>query len=610
MLGADLPPGEWSAILIGGYWPGRGALEVLAAAAAGRRLSETRFHGYADHLRSISQAELGGQEGVTADAARSLFARGEDRARATAERNATKRQSYESAQHRVTALRDELTQIAADGNAAIRRIQESTSPLAAKVSGIVEIIADTHTLARTKTAESAGNLLADVQHVLDAQGADVSARAFATTHGIEPAPPRPPALDSLTQQVTARLEAPTTASPGGTESDPGAGAGNLTPGGQECAGNSGLPSREPSAVDAAGSMAARVAGPMAALTAGAGLLAAAGLTAGGTLGASATGDTDTPTGRTAPPAAPGSATTAVGAPAASPVAVPGSGTRPVSAGSPAAAPVPAAPMGSRPNAISPVRPGSAGGPHPLSTAGTSGAAGLIRKTASAVPGAAAERALAGTPTPVRTGRLAQVLTTVAGQEPRLRWAVGIRTDGGAVLATDIAGGWIPPGVRIPADVHLLAPGLRTGEPADLLSDCDPVVTYSPGQHLSPPLSAQSATLTMSATARDVAPVHDLGWELARATMWRDGLPRLAHTLARAVTAGTGWLESEADLLREHVDTAAARALAGYPAVVLSNEIGNWQLLATIAALVNGDAMAAAYHFAWFTAGTPASGSTR
>jgi len=87
MLGADLPPGEWSAILIGGYWPGRGALEVLAAAAAGRRLSETRFHGYADHLRSISQAELGGQEGVTADAARSLFARGEDRARATAERN-------------------------------------------------------------------------------------------------------------------------------------------------------------------------------------------------------------------------------------------------------------------------------------------------------------------------------------------------------------------------------------------------------------------------------------------------------------------------------------------------------------------------------------------
>lgn len=597
-------------MLIGGYWPGHGSLEVLAAAAAGRRLSETRFHGYADHLRSISQAHLMGQEGVAADTARSLFARGEDRARATAERNATKRQSYESAQHRVTALRDELTQLAADGNAAIRRIQESTSPLAAKVSGIVEIIADTHTLARTKTAESAGNLLADVQHVLDVQGADVSARAFATTHGIEPAPPRPPALDSLTQQVTARLEAPTTASPGAAESDPGAGAGNLTPGGQECAGNSGLPSREPSAVDAAGSMAARVAGPMAALTAGAGLLAAAGLTAGGTLGASATGDTDTPTGRTAPPAAPGSATTAVGAPAASPVAVPGSGTRPVSAGSPAAAPVPAAPMGSRPNAISPVRPGSAGGPHPLSTAGTSGAAGLIRKTASAVPGAAAERALAGTPTPVRTGRLAQVLTTVAGQEPRLRWAVGIRTDGGAVLATDIAGGWIPPGVRIPADVHLLAPGLRTGEPADLLSDCDPVVTYSPGQHLSPPLSAQSATLTMSATARDVAPVHDLGWELARATMWRDGLPRLAHTLARAVTAGTGWLESEAALLREHVDTAAARALAGYPAVVLSNEIGNWQLLATIAALVNGDAMAAAYHFAWFTAGTPASGSTR
>ena len=599
-------------MLIGGYWPGHGSLEVLAAAAAGRRLSETRFHGYADHLRSISQAHLMGQEGVAADTARSLFARGEDRARATAERNATKRQSYESAQHRVTALRDELTQLAADGNAAIRRIQESTSPLAAKVSGIVEIIADTHTLARTKTAESAGNLLADVQHVLDVQGADVSARAFATTHGIEPAPPRPPALDSLTQQVTARLEAPTTASPGAAESDPGAGAGNLTPGGQECAGNSGLPSREPSAVDAAGSMAARVAGPMAALTAGAGLLAAAGLTAGGTLGASATGDTDTPAGRTAQPPAPAPVTTPVGTqPGPSPAAAPRSGMRPAPAGSPATAPVPGpVPVGSQPNAISPARPGSVGGPHPLSTASASGAAGLIRKTAPAVTAAAAERALAGTPTPVRTDRLALVLTTVARQEPRLRWAVGMRTDGGAVLATDIAGGWIPPGVRIPADVHLLGPGLRTGEPADLLSDCDPVVTYSPGQHLSHQLSAHSATSTMSAAARKVAPVHDLGWELARATMWRDGLPRLAHTLARAVTAGTGWLESEAALLREHVDAAAASALAGYPAVVLSNEIGNWQLLATIAALVDGDPMAAAYHFAWFTAGTPASGSTR
>ncbi|MCB0925861.1 MAG: hypothetical protein KDB50_15170, partial [Mycobacterium sp.] len=77
MFGADLPPGEWSAMLIGGYWPSRGALDVLTVAAAGRLRSEEHLHGYADHLRSVSQAQLARQDGATAEAARSLFARGE-----------------------------------------------------------------------------------------------------------------------------------------------------------------------------------------------------------------------------------------------------------------------------------------------------------------------------------------------------------------------------------------------------------------------------------------------------------------------------------------------------------------------------------------------------
>ena len=96
-------------------------------------------------------------------------------------------------------------------------------------------------------------------------------------------------------------------------------------------------------------------------------------------------------------------------------------------------------------------------------------------------------------------------------------------------------------------------------------------------------------------------MDDLGWELAQATKWRDGLPRLAHTLARAATTGTGWLDSEAGLLREQVDVAAARVLAGYPDALDRTAVGNWQLLATIEALMSGRKDDADYHYAWFRA---------
>ena len=595
MFGADLPPGEWSAMLIGGYWPSRGALDVLTVAAAGRLRSEEHLHGYADHLRSVSQAQLARQDGSTAEAARSLFARGEQRARATAERNAAKRKSYESAHDRVAALRDELSQLAADGNAAIRRIEESSAPLAAKVSSIVEVIADTQNLARTKTAESSGELLADVQRVLTAQGTEVSARAFAAMHGVDPAPPRPPALESLTQHVTARLDAPVDAaggSPGGA--DPASCPTGAAASGPEQPGHS-----ESGPMRTAGELA----GSVAALTTGAGLLTAAGVAAGGTVGGSRADGADAPVGRATPSAAqvPVAATGTPAAGAPPNAAAPRSGATPVSPGLPVARRASGSlPLGNHPAPITSRRTGSPAGPHPSAGTSASVGAGLIRRTAAVVPGRSAEPATAGTTARADTQRLSRIVEAVAGQKPRLRWAAGERPDGTPVLVTDVAGGWIPPDVQIPVGSQLLTPRTRDGALAALLSDCTTVVTYTPGQ----PLPSQAAALTMSTGAREVAPVDDLGWKLARATEWRDGFPRLAHTLARAATAGTGWLESEAALLDEHVARAANRVVARYPVAVAGSDIDNWQLLATVAALVSGDRLAADYHFAWFTAGSP------
>jgi hypothetical protein len=87
--------------------------------------------------------------------------------------------------------------------------------------------------------------------------------------------------------------------------------------------------------------------------------------------------------------------------------------------------------------------------------------------------------------------------------------------------------------------------------------------------------------------------------LQRGTCARDGLPRLAHTLAKAASTGTGYLDSEVDLLHEHLATVAKQVLTDYPDLVDPAKVGNWQLLATIDALIKDEKTSANYHLAWF-----------
>ena len=121
--------------------------------------------------------------------------------------------------------------------------------------------------------------------------------------------------------------------------------------------------------------------------------------------------------------------------------------------------------------------------------------------------------------------------------------------------------------------------------------------YTPGQYIR--AAEDSESVSMSIRARQTADVEELGWELAQATKWRDGLPRLAHTLAKAASTGTGYLDSEVDLLRQHLATVTKRVLTDYPGTVDPARVGNWQLLATIDALIKDEKTSANYHFAWF-----------
>lgn len=306
---------------------------------------------------------------------------------------------------------------------------------------------------------------------------------------------------------------------------------------------------------------------------------------------------------TAPPVAPVGPLPAYGAdlrpPISTPVAPPPSA--PPLAPSPASAPVsPAAGAGSlnqssvvrqQPTAPNAQTPAVAATEHAVAAA-----------TAGALTGAASGRKAART-------RLQSLIEAVARQEPKLRWAIGDREDGTTILTTDLASGWIPPHVEIPSGVEVLPPARRRGGLEAMLGDATNTASWTPGQYL--PSAADVDPVPMSFRSRQLPGVDDLNWELTQAANWRDGLPRLAHTLAKAGVAGTGILESEADLLREHLHAIGQKVLESYADTVATAAVANWQLLAAIDALIGGRKTELNYHFAWFQALSMAkAGSTR
>jgi hypothetical protein len=166
-----------------------------------------------------------------------------------------------------------------------------------------------------------------------------------------------------------------------------------------------------------------------------------------------------------------------------------------------------------------------------------------------------------------------------------------------VLITDLAGGWIPPGIDIPAAVTLLEPGRRRGDLEALLGEVKMAVTHTPDRYV----PEADELVPTSPRPRHAPEIEELGWELSSATLWRDGLPRMAHTLAKAASSGTGVDGPEVEELRQYLDLIGERVLDAYPGEVDPKHVGNWQLLAAIEALVCGDRTGANYHLAWFQA---------
>ena len=729
----DLPPGDWSPLLVGHQWPTSASLQTIATASTNRLSTGCELESYAEQLASANSGTLASQVGVTAEDTRMSFRRGESLARELATKNLEKRLAYESARTHITELRSELSAIAASGNSEIDRIQSSTEAIGFKLAKVVEVVVASQTDANAKAAKHADSVLDSIQRMLTTDDNDASAREFAKASGAQlDREFSSPNRDLIADAVKARIERsadPTASS--GSASDNSNSLHNMlgnaqTPtnapepnqaaalGSQQVFTNARTP--ESRQIPVSGDNASAAGLPSGAFNNADGPLATTGSTTTSPIGpapslsGSVSSTTTDPTsvtaslqhsvGSTMAPASAANIPTptpalspeglannfnsglhagapvSTGAEALSNNAVhavqaqapvhsqpvhpaqmaPTAGTpifetshaahTPVDTAVPtppadapqtviAAAPPPAVPTGPAPPAAAPagplpaygadLRPAAAAPAGPPPAPMTAPGSAPVNPTATALnqpavvrqqpvatpqnaPAGLTENAVAATAAGAAAGagaahtqarhRLQRLLDFVARQEPKLRWAIGDREDGSTVLVTDLAGGWVPPHVRIPVGATLLAPGRRTGPPTTLLGPTRLTATYSPGQYIAPD---DAEPVRTSIRARQTADVEELGWELSRATKWRDGLPRLAHTLAKAASSGSGYLDSEIDLLNAHLQAITSRVLGEYPDNHDPATVGNWQLLASIGALINNERICANYHLAWFQA---------
>ncbi|WP_019695953.1 DUF5631 domain-containing protein, partial [Mycobacterium avium] len=181
-------------------------------------------------------------------------------------------------------------------------------------------------------------------------------------------------------------------------------------------------------------------------------------------------------------------------------------------------------------------------------------------------------------------------------------AAGLRDDGTTTLVTDLASGWIPPHLRLPAHVTLLEPAARRHDAnvVDLLGAVTVAAAHHANTYVAEP-GSDEPTLSGDRPARSAAPqIDELGPTLVDAVRRRDGLPRIAQAVAAPAVRKTGVLESEIRMLRECTAEIQHAVLTAYPHHDPA-AVGDWMLLAAIQALIDGHEYLAHYHLAWFQA---------
>ncbi|MGV7252840.1 DUF5632 domain-containing protein, partial [Mycobacterium kansasii] len=194
---------------------------------------------------------------------------------------------------------------------------------------------------------------------------------------------------------------------------------------------------------------------------------------------------------------------------------------------------------------------------------TSASAPLTGATVAAAAGAAAGDTGRRT---AEQQRLRRIVDAVARQEPALSWAAGLRDDARTtLLVTDLAGGWIPPHVRLPAHLTLLEPATRRRDATveDLLGAVTVAAVHHPHAYISE-AGPDAPALSGDRTARTAPTIDELGPTLIDHVRRQDGLPRVAQAVAIAAVRKYGVPDNEAELLRDKTTEIRQSVLTAYP----------------------------------------------
>ncbi|UGT93404.1 DUF5631 domain-containing protein [Mycobacterium ostraviense] len=712
---ADLPPGKWSMLLVGAWWPARPdspAAGVSYWSQAGKVKREE-----ASDLQN-TRSQLAVNKGRTATDLLERYWRGEQRVATIAHQCQVKSEQSDLVADAVNNLRDRLSEIAKSGNAEIDRILSGNGPTEAKVAAVNAVIVEKNASASHAGANAISNIVDATQRVLDATiGGD--ARKWLRDHGVNldgPPPPQPVTAEDLGSPPAASAERSTYGAPRGSAStvahgdaeslgspiEPAYGGPQgmtdaslrtdikppASPPGPAYGGPQGVPGAPsapialspqsppgapafsigspsiPAASAPATGVSAAAAAPLSpqslsqsfttGMMTGAPAAAGAQSLSEGTIHAATeplaptTPPATTPmattpaiaTGAAAVPHVPDMSAAAAPTPVVSPTTETGMTTvAPVVAGGPTASPIApvSAPAGPLPAYGSDLRPpvitpptaapagpvsGAAVAPSPSSSpaAGASMMSPVAKSTSQAAHGQTPSAAspLAGATVTATVGattgdaanrsaeqqRLRRFVDAMARQEPNISWAAGLR-DGGrtTLLVTDLAGGWIPPHVRLPAHVTLLEPAPRRHDAnvEDLLGAVSVAAVHQPHGYIGEPEPDEPA-LTGDRTARTAPTVDELGPTLVEAVRRRDGLPRIAQAVAIAAARKYGVPDNEVELLHERATEIQQSVLSTYPHHDAAAVV-DWMLLAAINALIEGNHSAANYHLAWAIAVT-------
>lgn len=586
-MAADLPPGTHSPALVGQWWP-EPSLATREFAAQWDQACLQQQH-YAQDLRNQRAVVAANNRGRTADDLAFRYHEGERFHLDLAEKYQAKARSFHTSADAVDLLRNQLTAIARDGNTQIDDILASNASPEDKAASIRLVHVACHAAASDASCIAVNMIAAGTRDVLRSEGVEPTGRTWLRDNDFErvvgPS-------DTGGREIRTRGTGPGPSAGGPVKTFADVDT-DLAP--RRSPMPAMLSAHTPHTVDEIGE------DPVNPVVASSGDAPAPPLAQADASAPTPATLTAAPTDGAVAPIVPVMMGVSWSTPAAQEVSEPAALAEPLPAygsdlrppggalAAPAPSAAPAAPTPSAPPAPSRgepvVSPVERVPPPALSTT-----IGATTATAAAVsPRAAPPR------------RLRTLVAAVARQEPGLAWAAGLRDDGiTTLLTTDLAAGWIPPHVRLPARVAVLQPGAR--RPAcsavDLLGTVVALAAHRPNADVAEP-GPDAPALTGDRVARSAAPdVDELGPALVDAVRRRDGLPAIARALAAPAARGTGVLSSEAELLRAHVADVRRAVLSTYPHHDRA-AAGDWMLLAAITALIDGHPYLANYHLAWF-----------